>query len=223
MGIGEIDETALWRAAKASGGRAFGQVFDAHYARVYGRALQATGSVHDAEEVTAVVFFECWRLRDRVRVVDGSIIGWLLLTTTNVARNLTRSRRRYGALLERLPEPAVHPDHADDVADRLDRAELDERMRAEFSTLSARDREVLVLCLVEGLSASAAAELLDVPEGTVKSRLARARKRLSTALGDQLDPRPLPDAPRLPDPHPLPDPHLHPAADPLEVPDDARS
>ncbi|MFB2581394.1 RNA polymerase sigma factor [Herbiconiux sp. P15] len=182
MSTSDLDEPAAWRASLEGSDRAFGQLFDAHHARVYARALQATGSSHDAEEVTATVFFECWRLRHRVRVVDGSIIGWLLVTTTNTARNLDRSRRRYRALLARLPTDHAQHDHADDVAGRLDQAAVDDRTRAEFDKLSTRDREVLVLCLVEGFSAAAAAAVLGIPEGTVKSRLARARRRLSEGV-----------------------------------------
>lgn len=112
-----------------------------------------------------------------MRVVDGSILGWLLLTCTNVARNLTRSRRRYGALLARLPRTEEHHDPTAEVVDRIDQAALDSRTRAARNGLPARDREVLVLCLVEGYSATAAATVLGVPTGTVTSRLARARAR----------------------------------------------
>jgi RNA polymerase sigma-70 factor (ECF subfamily) len=182
-----FDELAAWQASLEGSSRAFGAIFDAHNARVYGRALQATGSTHDAEEVTATVFFECWRLRHRVRVVDGSVIGWLLVTTTNTARNLERSRRRYRTLLARMPTDQAGHDHADDVANRLDQAAINSRTRAEFDKLATRDREVLVLCLVEGFSASAAAAVLKVPEGTVKSRLARARRRLSRGVIGALD------------------------------------
>jgi RNA polymerase sigma-70 factor (ECF subfamily) len=184
----DFDEPAAWLASLEGDDRAFGSVFDAHHARVYARALQASGSPHDAEEVTAAVFFECWRLRHRVRVVDGSIIGWLLVTTTNTARNLDRSRRRYRSLLSRLPADHIQHDHAEDIVDRLDQDALDHRTRTEFDKLTARDRDVLVLCLIEGFSASSAAAVLGVPEGTVKSRLARARRRLSSGVSGGRDP-----------------------------------
>ncbi|WP_396133584.1 RNA polymerase sigma factor [Arthrobacter sp. 1088] len=49
------------------------------------------GGRHDAEDATAAAFLELWRRREGVRLVDGSILPWLLVTTTNTARNLQRS------------------------------------------------------------------------------------------------------------------------------------
>lgn len=180
----EIDELALWEQARAGDGRAFAQLFDLHHPRVYGRALRETQSVSDAEDVTAIVFLECWKRRSSIRP-GSSIIGWLLLTTTNTTRNLTRSRRRHRALLEQLPPPAPHPDHADAVAAALDQDVEAERVRTAMEKLSAQDREVLTLCVVEGNTVPEAAARLSLPAATVKTRLARARKRLSTQVALQ--------------------------------------
>jgi RNA polymerase sigma-70 factor (ECF subfamily) len=123
-----------------------------------------------------------------VRVVDGSVVAWLLVTTNNVVRNLERSKRRYRAALSRLPKPSwqdEQPDHADSVGERIDREQRDARVRQAFARLSKADQDVITLCVIEGLTQTQAAAALGVPDGTVKSRLSRAKKRLAELNEDE--------------------------------------
>lgn len=128
----------------------------------------------DVDDLVALTFLEAWRLRGRVRVVEGSVLPWLLVTATNVARNQRRAARRYRALLERLPAGETAPDPAT-LLDETDVA-------AHFDRLPLADRQVLALCVVEGFSEKEAASALGVAPGTVKSRLARARRRLAVSF-----------------------------------------
>lgn len=179
MSTDGFDEAAAWSAARDGDGPAFASLFDRHRDRVFGHALRLVREPHDAEDVTAVVFLEAWRKRESVRLVDGSIIGWLLVTTNYAVRNHTRGLRRYRTALGKLPAPAPQDDHAPAVDDTLDGAERDRQVREAFDRLSKRDQDVITLCILEELTAAQAAEALGVPEGTVKSRLSRARKRLT--------------------------------------------
>lgn len=179
MSTDGFDEAAAWSAARDGDGPAFASLFDRHRDRVFGHALRLLREPHDAEDVTAVVFLEAWRKRESVRLVDGSIIGWLLVTTNYTVRNHTRSLRRYRTALGKLPAPAPQDDHAPAVDENLDGAERDRQVRDAFDRLSKRDQDVITLCILEELTAAQAAEALGVPEGTVKSRLSRARKRLT--------------------------------------------
>lgn len=191
MGTGSHDEAADWLAAKAGDSTAFARVFDRHRDRVFGQALRLIRDPHDAEDVTALVFLEAWRKRASVRMVEGSVIGWLLVTTNYVVHNLTRSTRRYRAVLERLPKPTVrddHPDHADEVGDRIDQDARDARVRAAFARLSEADQNVMTLCVLEELTMEQAAAVLGVPAGTVKSRLSRAKARLAAHTTELLGP-----------------------------------
>ena len=167
MSTDEFDEAAAWSAARAGDGPAFASLFDRHRDRVFGHALRLTRQPHDAEDVTAVVFLEAWRKRESVRLVDGSIIGWLLVTTNYAVRNHTRGLRRYRSALAKIPAPAPQQDHAPEVDDSLDGAGRDRQVREAF------------LCVLEELTTAQAAEALGVPEGTVKSRLYRARARFA--------------------------------------------
>ncbi|MCS5720051.1 sigma-70 family RNA polymerase sigma factor [Herbiconiux sp. CPCC 205763] len=189
MGTESHREAADWAAATAGDSAAFGRVFDAHRDRVFGQALRLIRDPHDAEDVTALVFLEAWRKRSAVRVVDGSVIGWLLVTTNHVVRNLERSTRRYRAVLERIPKPSVsdHPDPAEAVGDRLDQNVRDAQVRDAFSRLTEADQNVMTLCVLEELTMEQAAQVLGVPAGTVKSRLSRAKARLAVQTSELFD------------------------------------
>ena len=168
-----VDEVE-WAKAIAGDGDAFGRLFDRHRRRVQLHSLRLAPTYADAEDVVAITFLEAWRNRDRVRFVDGSMLPWLLLTATNTSRNLTRAARRFREALQRLPPPRPVPDHA------LDNGHSD--VERALSQLSVNDQRVVTLCVIEGYSEREAALALNVPPGTVKSRLSRAKVRLRTLL-----------------------------------------
>ncbi|TBN58029.1 RNA polymerase sigma factor [Glaciihabitans arcticus] len=170
----DATDSQLWAAAVRGDGESFGLVFDRHRDRVLRHSLRLVPGWHDAEEVVAVTFLEAWRKREGVRFVGDSLLPWLLATATNVSRNLSRSARRYRALLDKLPPP-------------IDR-EFDESSEAvtALGGLSLADRQVITLSVLEGFSEAEVAEALGIPRGTVKSRLSRAKKRLASGLAPAL-------------------------------------
>ena len=182
MRTDETGEPAILDRARRGDPEAFGELFDLHRDRVFRHALRMTRSVHDAEDVTGMVFLEAWRRRDTVLDVDGSAIGWLLVTTNNVSRNLSRSIRRYRHTLSTLPLPEDSPDHSDAVDVRLDSHPQLTALRQALARLPCRDQDILSLCVIEELSTADAAAVLNIPTGTVKSRLSRAKARLSASL-----------------------------------------
>jgi len=164
---------------------ALAALFDRYGDRIYNHCFRHLGDWAEAEDATSSVFLEVWRHRRRVRLHDGSALPWLYGVATNVCRNAGRSRRRYLRALATLPGPAPVPDHAEQVTDRLG---SEARMRAVLDgvrALPAREREVLALVVWAGLSYEQAAAALDVPVGTVRSRLSRARARLAQETPDE--------------------------------------
>lgn len=185
------DEHSTWQQARSGDADAFGVIFDLHHARVFRQARRVTETAEDAEDVTAMVFLEAWRRRDAVRVIDGSIIAWLSVTANNLARNARRSRNRNRALLIKLNGTrgtGLHtPDHAEHVDARVDRQAVLATTHRALARMPSRDRDVIALCLIQGLSAAEAAEALGIAPGTVKSRLSRARHRLSAEVVASLE------------------------------------
>ncbi|MFD3724854.1 RNA polymerase sigma factor [Streptomyces sp. NPDC058671] len=169
---------------------AFAGLFDSYARSVYNHAFRLTGDWSVAEDVMAATFLEAWRLRRKVDPEGGSLRPWLLGVATNVARNHCRGNRRYraaaAAYAEAGPAAAPVPDHASEVAGRIDdRRRIAATLRA-LGTLRRTEREVLVLCLWEGLAYTEVAQALRVPVGTVRSRLSRARARLRTGAEAEL-------------------------------------
>jgi RNA polymerase sigma factor (sigma-70 family) len=160
-----------WRAALEGNGRAFGHVFERHRYRVRSHLFRLVVP-SDIDDALAIVFFEAWRRREQIRFVEESMLPWLITTATNVARNFARSARRYRAALDRLPEPTLHTDAVHDVGDAM----------SSLRQLPLRDQQVLLLCVIEDYSQSEVATVLGISETAVKSRLARAKKRLADTL-----------------------------------------
>lgn len=158
-----------------------GSLFDHHARAVYRLCAQRTGDLDLAHDLTSVTFLEAWRHRDTMPI-DDEVMPWLMGIAINVSRNATRSRRRYAAALARLPPPPIEPDHAERIADQSTAREQLGRAVQAVAALPDIDRDVLTLICWQGLTYEQTAAALDLPVGTVRSRLSRARQRLATTL-----------------------------------------
>lgn len=175
------EEAERWNRVVDNDESAFAAVFDRHGDRVYRHARRLVGQQVDAEDVTAMVFFEAWRSRARVRLVDGSPLAWLLVTATNLSRNQERGRMRHERALRNLHGEHT-PDHADIVASRLGDEARRAPVQESFLMLSRKDQEILMLCVIEELPPREVAALMRLPAGTVRTRLSRAKQRSKEAL-----------------------------------------
>lgn len=178
----EAGEDELVAALGRGDPAALAVLFDRHGDRIYNHCFRCTGSWAEAEDATATVFLEVWRHRQRVRIHDGSALPWLYGVATNVCRNLTRSRRRHSRALAALPRPTAEPDHAERVTERVSSEGRMREVLVAIESLPQREREVLALIAWSGLTYEQAAAALDVPVGTVRSRLSRARARLTDQI-----------------------------------------
>jgi len=163
------DDAALWVRVRDGDESALGALFDRHEARLFRHAQRLLTTREDAKDAVTIAFFELWRKRLSVRLVDGSPLPWLLNTVSNSARNLERSGRRYRALIAHTPAA----DHG-----AAPRAHDESGVLEALKRLPAREQSVLVLTVLEGYPDRVAAEALGIPVGTVKSRLARAKSKL---------------------------------------------
>ncbi|MEU0283205.1 RNA polymerase sigma factor [Streptomyces sp. NPDC088551] len=188
--------TQLRTRIRAGDSSAYAELFDSYARAVYNHAFRLTADWSTAEDVMAATFMEAWRLRDRVDPEGGSLRPWLLGIATNTARNQFRSNRRYRAAANAAAAAELSfPDHADEVAGRVDDRRRLATVLTSLAALRRTEREVIALCLGEGLDYEAAAEALGIPVGTVASRLSRARNKLR-ALAEAELARPLGATPR---------------------------
>lgn len=177
--IDEPDDGPLWARAQRDDGAAFAELFDRHRPRIHRRATSLLADAHDAEDVTAAVFYELWRKRRSVVLVAGSVAPWLLVTTVNVARNSRRATMRYRRLLADLPRGDDHTAAVD--AEDL---EVRDRLRATVRSLSPTDAALLVLTGVEDVPVWQAAEAVGLKPSAARVRLHRLRRRLRADLHD---------------------------------------
>jgi RNA polymerase sigma-70 factor (ECF subfamily) len=169
---------------------AFAELFDECARAVYNHAFRLTADWSLAEDVMSTTFMEAWRRRAAVEAEGGSLRPWLLGIATNVARSHHRSNRRYrnaasAAAAAHAAEERVE-DHAEETAGRLDDRRRINATLAALSLLKRPEREVLTLCLWEGMEYAEAARALGIPVGTVRSRLSRARTKLRKLTDAQL-------------------------------------
>jgi len=177
MGDDSGNDQELWASSLAGDETAFAALFDCHGNRVFAHACRFVGDRHTAEDVTAATFLELWRCRDRVRLVNASVVPWLLVTATNVARNQTRALRRHHRLLERLPRLGDVPDAAEAVLSQSILG-VDDRLTAALRTLKSADLHLFCLVVLEGYSLAEAGQVLHLSPSSAKSRLHRARIRM---------------------------------------------
>lgn len=163
------DEAAAWQRLRAGDESALGDLFDRYESRLFRRASRLLTDREDAKDAIAIAFFELWRKRASVRLVDGSPLPWLLATVANAARNLERSGRRYRALLAKTP--AVTASAAPSAPD-------ESGVLAALKQLPLGEQSVVVLSVLEGYPERDVAQTLGILVGTVKSRLSRAKSRL---------------------------------------------
>jgi RNA polymerase sigma-70 factor (ECF subfamily) len=155
----------------------FGLLFERHGRAVYNYCFRRTADWSVAEDLTSIVFLEAWRKRNEVRIHGDTLLPWLYGVATNVLRNRSRSLRRYRSALARLPVEH-EADFADEAGERIDDERQMRRVLDALRRLPKRDQDVLALCAWSELTYEEAAVALDLPVGTVRSRLSRARRRL---------------------------------------------
>ncbi len=166
-------------AASLSEPRAFGVVFERHFEVIH-RYLRRRLDDQRAEDATAQTFFVAFDERGRFDPRRDDARPWLFGIATNIAR---RHRRVEVRELRAVAALGAEASTAEDGAE----AKLDaERLRAPLARclaeLPAEESDVLYLLVWAELDQPEIAAALDIPLGTVKSRLSRARGRLRAAL-----------------------------------------
>lgn len=172
------DDKLLWSRVMAGDGVAFSALYLRHSDRVYAHCLQRAASQADAEDMTADVFAAAWRNRTTVRCLDqGGILPWLLVSANNLLKHSFRSLARSRRLVDRIP----YEREVEDPTISVDNFREDQHnlmlLSEVLSRLRRADREIIQLCVVQGIAPSVVAELSGENPGSVRSRLSRALER----------------------------------------------
>jgi RNA polymerase sigma-70 factor (ECF subfamily) len=165
---------------------AFGELVRRHQDRLYNTVYRLVDSAEDAQDIVQEAFLHAYQSLDRFKR-DSQFFTWLYRIAVNQAISLQRKQKSTVRLhLNRdgqgsVPEPTdlsefSQPDQA------LERADEGRRIQAALNRLSPEHRAVLILKDLEDQKYEAMAEILQVPIGTIRSRLHRARLELRQVL-----------------------------------------
>ena len=179
-------EKVLLARAKKGEIAAFESLMTAYENRIYSLALRSTGSEQDAADITQEVFLRAWKNLDSFRG-DSSLSTWLYRVTSNLCVDFARKKAAEGMPTSIDDEESPAADLADpsrmaQPEAAAENSELREELQFALAQLSEEHRRVVLLRDVAGMTYTDIARTLGLEEGTVKSRLARARASLRKIL-----------------------------------------
>lgn len=170
-----IEDAGLAARARDGDSQAFVELVRRHQDRVFRFVLRMTGSRDDAMDLAQDTFMKAWQAMPRWRP-DAQFGTWLLQIARNGALDSLRRRGVVG--FEPLGDDPQFVDPARGPEARLETRQRFEMLEVALQRIAVEHREVLLLREVEDLSYAEIAQALGVAEGTVKSRIARARVAL---------------------------------------------
>lgn len=189
--MSDIDEARLIRRLRRRDERAFTEMVRTYQDRVFALCVRMLGDRAEAEDVSQEVFVTVFKSIDSFRG-DARFSTWLYRVTANHCKNRIKylARRHHRAkqdiddtresdIARPMTDPHPRPDRA------AEGAQMERIIRAALTEIDEDHRVVIILRDIEHLSYGEIAEILEVAEGTVKSRLFRAR----TALKQRIDAR----------------------------------
>lgn len=181
-----MDETELVNRAKEGDQDAFGELVLLHEKKVYNLAVRMLGNPQDGEEAAQEAFLAAWRGLAMFKG-DSAFATWLYRLTTNACIDRLRKEKRRTAIapsvsLDDEEGTLQLPDLRYDPAEEAMRQERQSAVRRCMNALSDEHRQVLSLREFSGLSYGEIGALLNLEEGTVKSRICRARLQLRKLL-----------------------------------------
>jgi RNA polymerase sigma factor (sigma-70 family) len=164
----------------------FTAVFDRHFGVIHAYLARRVGADR-ADDLAAEVFRLAFQRRRLFRPVHESARPWLYGIASNLVLQDQRSELRRLSALARLEAAEVHGKTADPAGERADSVSLRRPLFEALARLEPRDRDVLLLVAWEGLSYTDVAAALEIPVGTVRSRLNRARAVVRRAFAETED------------------------------------
>lgn len=184
-----MTEQELVALAKQGDQDAFAQLVQANQNKIYSLALRMTGNPEDGADLAQEAFLKAWRSLPTFQE-ESSFSTWLYRLTSNLCIDFLRKEKRRKAAVttisldddEEDSPPMEVADHRFTPETEVERRELRAAMSRALHSLSDEHRRILILREVEGLSYTEIAEALELEEGTVKSRIARARISLRNIL-----------------------------------------
>ena len=162
--------------------RAFARLYDLTSRRIHGVVLRVLRSPEHAEEVTQEVYVEVWQQSARYTHAKGSVFAWIATMAHRRAVDRVRSVSSEVTRDHRYAYQSTDPE-IDRVWDSVAQKHDVDRVRDAMHALTPIQRQALTLAYFDGMTQSQIADLLELPLGTVKTRIRDALKKLGETLG----------------------------------------
>lgn len=181
------DDSQLIDEALQGDTRAFGQLVQRHQDRLYNAIVYVVGCRVEAEDVVQDAFVQAYlKLKSFQR--NSAFYTWLYRIAFNASVSRRRRKRVEVSVEQNREATGCEPlDDGEDPGERLAREERAGQVRAALDTLTEEHRAILVLREMEGCCYETIADILELPVGTVRSRLHRARLQLREQLKEEFE------------------------------------
>jgi RNA polymerase sigma-70 factor (ECF subfamily) len=178
--VEEREWVTLVRSIAAGDQVALHALYDRAHRVVFTLAMRITANRETAEEITVDVFHNIWRDASRYNAASGTVLGWIM----NQARSRAIDRLRFENRRKRNPgsdeQPPAEP--AADPHDMLELRKEGESLRAALAALTPEERQAIETTFFAGLTHAEAAERLNQPLGTIKTRIRSGLHKLRRVL-----------------------------------------
>ncbi len=183
-----MDEREIIQKVLDGDNDAFGLLVEKYQTKVYNLALRMSGNEDDAFDLSQEAFLRAWRSLGSFHF-ESSFSTWLFRLTSNICLDFLRAKKRKAAVSltvtddedgEEVQLDVVDPDKTPEEA--VIAAEDRQLLIRALNELPAVQRQILTMRAIDDLSYTQIAEILQIEEGTVKSRLSRARTALRNKL-----------------------------------------
>ncbi|HKT35314.1 MAG TPA: sigma-70 family RNA polymerase sigma factor [Nitrospira sp.] len=180
----EQEWASLVHSIAAGNQLALHALYERAHRPVFTLILRITANRETAEELTVDVFHDVWRRASRYDAANGTVLGWIM----NQARSRAIDRLRFESRKKRSGDTEPLAEVTVDPCDQLELREQGELLRAALATLTPDERQAIETTFFGGLTHAEAAVRLNLPLGTIKTRirsgLHKLRQKLTAEAGN---------------------------------------
>ena len=181
LAVHKLTDEELVSRAKKGDNNAFRIIVERHQQNMAKTVSGMLGASSEVDDVVQEVFIRLYRHLDRFRG-DAALSTFLKRIAINLSLDALRRRKRFRHRFLSRDDEQMHLPEAEAGGSRVDSFDRKRLIERALGTLGPKHRAVVVLRLIDGYSTREAARILEVPQGTVLSRLSRATAKLRTVL-----------------------------------------
>ena len=188
-GVGSLDENLLIQKSQSGDIKSFEMLIETYQKKAFNIAYRMLGNLEDANDVTQEAFVKVYKSLGKFKG-DSKFSTWLYSIVTNASIDYMRKNRKTDVVyLDKKEEDQMKievPDNINTPEHLFEKKEIKRVIHDSINKLSKEHRTVIILRDIQGFSYDEIANILNCSEGTVKSRISRARGQLKNILSQNM-------------------------------------